>query len=159
MPRMFGILDCDIAISACDLSWLILMNKKSCNFICEARAISRWRILYWPNWNVFFSFIFSYFTCKKKVLYFLLTVWLAKLIEYWLLPLPVPLFNVFVFLIAFHFSAYRKLARSYHPDVNKWVDLPFLLSPFCCAGSSSLPNQQVFVMSDSIVGFWAIKDV
>ena len=80
--------------------------------------------LWWPNWNIY---------CY----------------EFWLLTLPVPLTNVLIFLLCFHFSAYRKLARSYHPDVNKWVFSPLLFSLSCgnvCSG-------WVSVKSELLIGF------
>lgn len=60
--------------------------------------------LWWPNWNIY---------C------------------YGVLTFDITLTNVLIFLLCFHFSAYRKLARSYHPDVNKWVLFPlfFFLCP------------------------------
>lgn len=73
-------------------------------------------------------------------------------IEFWLLTLHVPLTNVLIFLLCFHFSAYRKLARSYHPDVNKWVLFPLLFSlsfgNVCshCSGWAS-------VISELLIGF------
>lgn len=73
-------------------------------------------------------------------------------IEFWLLTLHVPLTNVLIFLLCFHFSAYRKLARSYHPDVNKWVLFPLLFS-LSFGNVCSHCSGWVSVISELLIGF------